>query len=129
MVAEYHRKKKSSSKGRPKLVEVVTMKEIPNSIPKGSFRQHLKKIGQVKDIPFERHMTNAEVDQLISNSFISLGSDIQFQYLKPHHKNSLIVLSNQKPNGTEIIELAKNGSLYLKMLPSRSAEVSQVRIN
>ena len=65
-MAENHRKKKSSSsKARPKLVTVVTMKEIPISIPKGSFREYLKKIGQIKEIPFERHMSIAEVDQLL----------------------------------------------------------------
>ena len=125
-MAESHRKKKSSSsKGRPKIVKVIAMKEIPNSIPKGDFREHLRKIGQVKDIPFSRHMSIAEVDHLISNSFINFGSDIRFQYLKPHRKNTLTILDNQKLNGTEVIELAKSGSLYFKILPSKPDEVTR----
>ena len=129
MVAESHRKKKSSSKGKSKLVTVMAMKEILISIPKGPFKYHLEKIGQLKDIHFERYMSIAEVNQLLSDNFINLGSDIQFQYLKPHRNNRLTVLGNQELNGTELVELARSGKLYLKILPSKSAEVSQVSIN
>ena len=107
--------KKSTTKGRPKLVTAVAMKEIPSSIPKGAFREHLKKIGQVQEISFDRHLSIGEVDQLLSKSFESLGNDLQFQYLKPHQKNSLSVLDNQKLNGKDVVELAKNGSLYLSL--------------
>ena len=62
IVAEQHRKKKSTTKGRLKLVNAVAMKEIPNSIPKGAFREHLKKIGQVQEISFDRHLSIVEVD-------------------------------------------------------------------
>ena len=114
IVAEQHRKKKSTSKGRPKQVIAVAMKEIPSSIPKGPFREHLKKIGQVQEISFDRHLCIEEVDKLLSESFECLGKNVQFQYLKPHQKNSLSVLDNQKLNGKEVVELAKNKSLYLK---------------
>lgn len=126
VVAEQHRKKKSTTKGRPKLVTAVAMKEIPSSIPKGAFREHLKKIGQVQEISFDRHLSIDEVNQLLSKSFECLGNDLQFQYLKPHQKNSLSVLDNQKLNGKDVVELAKNGSLYLKFTSCKSTKESQV---
>ena len=49
------------------------------SIPKGAFREHLKKIGQVQEILFDRHLSIVEVDQLLSKSFECLGNDLQFQ--------------------------------------------------
>ena len=107
----------------------MAMKEVPISIPKGPFKDHLEKIGQLKEISFDRYMDVAEVNQLLSNSFVNLGKDIQFQFLKPHRNNRLTVLDNQKLNGTELVELAKSGKLYLKILPSIPTEVSQVSIN
>ena len=104
----------------------MALKEIPISIPKGPFKDHLEKIGQLKEVSINRYMDVPEINQLLSNTFVNLGKDIQFQYLKPHQNNRLTVSDNQKLNGTGLAELAKSGKLYLKILQSASTEVLQL---
>ena len=115
VVAEQQRRKKSASKGkgRSKLVTVVVLNEIPSCIPKGATREHLRKIGRIKEIAFQRYFDEEEVEKILTENFSSLG-EIDLQYLQPHKKNYLTIASNQKLNGIGIIELAKSGSLYMK---------------
>ena len=113
-VAEQQRCKRSASKGkgRSKLVTVVVLNEIPSCIPKGATREHLRKIGRIKEIAFQRYFDEEEVEKILTENFSSLG-EIDLQYLQPHKKNYLTIASNQKLNGIGIIELAKSGSLYM----------------
>ena len=74
MVEDHRKKKSSSSKGKSKVISVIAMKEVPIYIPKGPFKDHLEKIGQLKEIPFDRYMDVAEINQLLSNSFVNSNS-------------------------------------------------------
>lgn len=115
-MAEQQRQKKSTSKpktkGRSKSITVIIVSQLPGSIPKGAARERLRKIGRVKDIPFQRYLNEDEVEELITESFSSLGN-IAVQYLQAHRNNTLTVAKQQQLNGIEVIELAKSGSLYL----------------
>ena len=115
VVAEQQCRKKSVSKtkGRSKLLTVLVVKEIPSCIPKGAARECLRKKGQVKDIPFQRYLSQDEVNGLIADTFSNLG-DITIQYLQPHKSNTLNVVKQQELDGIGVIDLAKSGTLYLK---------------
>lgn len=117
VVAEQQCRKKSASKakGRAKTLTVVVVNEIPACIPKGAAREHLRKIGRIKDIAIQRYLDEEEVTDLLTESFSDLG-DITLQYLQPHRKNTLTLAKEQQLNGIEVIELAKSGSLYLKSI-------------
>ena len=115
VVAEQHRQKKAASKGRSKLLTVVVLNTMPSCIPKGATREHLRKTGRVKEIPFQRYLDEKEVKDLLKANFSDLAP-INFQYLQPHKNNGLTVAKDQELDGIGIINLAKSGSLYVKSL-------------
>ena len=91
VVAEQHHRKKAAfkTKGRSKLLTVLLVQDIPLSLPKGAAREKLRKSGQVKDVPFQRFLSEDEVTDLIKEVFSNLGSSMDLQYLQPHKNNTL----------------------------------------
>ena len=85
IVAGQHRRKKSASqlKGRSKQITVVLLSNIPSSIPKGAAREQLKKKGKVREVPFQRYMSEEEVKEVLVENFECL-SDSEVQFLQSH---------------------------------------------
>lgn len=123
IVAGQHRRKKSASqlKGRSKQITVVLLSNIPSSIPKGTAREQLKKKGKVREVPFQRYMSEEEVKEVLVENFECL-SDSEVQFLQSHKNNSLLIAKVQDLDGIGVISLAGCGSLYLKVSPKEGSE-------
>ena len=80
-------------------------------IPRGASREKLSNNGKIKDIPFFRYMNIKETKAVINEAFSSLGSELIF--LKSKKNNSLAVAEKQELDGSEVIDLAGHGCLYL----------------
>ena len=118
VVAEQHRQKKASfkgkGKGRSKAVLVMIIEGKTHSIPKGDdAREQLKEEGRAKMINFYRYMSSQEVNDEITKTFLNLQSS-RFLFLKPNKKNGLAVAENQTVDGNDVFEIAKGGKLYLR---------------
>ena len=85
MVSEQHHQKKSAhpGKGRGKCITVLVLMESSGNmvLPKGAARELLRRNGQVKDIVFQRHFSEDEVENILVESFANLGN-VQLQYLQ-----------------------------------------------
>lgn len=113
--ADSARKKKAAfarkGRGRSKSVKVVFLDANARMIPRGAVREKLRQEGRIRDVPFLRYLTFDEVKSLIKKSF-SISSE--FNFLKSLKDNSLCIAPNQELNGSEVIDLAGHGSLYLE---------------
>lgn len=119
---ERKRKKKAAFtrfKGRPKVITVLFLSDIPSTIPKGTAREHIKKEGRMKDVPFFRCASSEEIKELINEVFSGFSSD--FIFLEGQKNNSISVAIKQGLDGKGVIDLARHGSLYLKESSSNSA--------
>lgn len=113
---EQQRRKKAVnplSSGRAKTVTVVVIREIPCTIPRGSLRGQLKRMGRIKDLSFRRSLSADEVRDVILEGFKATGIE-NFVYLQAHRSNTLTKSEDQKLNGNEVIALAGSGCLYLQ---------------
>ena len=96
------------------------------SIPRGVKKEHLKDNGMAKTIEFFRYMNVEEVNDVLRKAFPEILST-EFLFLKPTRNNMLKVAEHQAMDGNDIFEIAKGGSLYLKLqTPERKGECSQV---
>ena len=123
IVAGQHRCKQSASqsKGRSKQITVVLLSNIPSSIPKGAAHEQLKKKGKVREVPFQRYMSEEEVKEVLIEDFECLSySEVQF--LQSHKNNSLSIAMVQDLDGIGVIFLAGCGSLYLKVSLKEGSE-------
>jgi len=116
VVAEQHRQKKAAfkGKGRGKAVLVMALQEKAVTVPKSAKRDLLKEECRAKAVNFYRYMSAEEVNNLLAKTFLNL-QPIQFLFLKTNKKNMLTEVENQKVDGNDVFEIAKGGSLYLKM--------------
>lgn len=117
VVASQQHKKKAVNpnfRGRSKALQVIVLKELSNTIPRGPLRERLKKIGRIKELFFHRIMSEAEVTSTITTGFKET-SITHYKYLSANRKdNRLAVAEKQQLNGDGIIKLAGSGSLYLQ---------------
>lgn len=84
------------------------------SIPRGDKKDCLKDNGMAKTIEFFRYMDVEEVNDVLRKAFPEILSS-QFLFLKPTRNNTLKVSEHQAMDGNDIYEIAKGGSLYLKL--------------
>ena len=121
VVAVQHQEKKASNskyKGRSKAIEVMVLKEIPTTIPRGPLRKRLEAMGHKKGLFFHRVMSEKEVNRVILDAFEDLGVR-EFRYLVPLKDNTLTVAKKQRLDGYAIIQMAGSGTVYLQeCLPS-----------
>lgn len=83
-------------------------------IPRGEVRDKLKKNGRIQNVPFLRYLSFEEVKNIILETFSISG----FQFLKSQKDNTLCVAPKQDLSGSEVIDLAGRGCLYLELLSS-----------
>ncbi len=96
-------------------------------IPRGAAREKLRKDGRIKDVPFLRYFTFDEVKTLIKESF---SLSCEFKFLRSQKDNTLCIAPKQELDGSEVIDLAGHGSIYLEqfsMSPPRSLPQSPPR--
>ena len=122
-MATQHQKKKAANakyKGRSKALEVMVLKEIPTTIPRGPLKKRLEAVGRKKGLFFHRVMSEKEVNDVILHAFENLGIR-RFRYLIPLKDNTLTVAQKQRLDGYGIIQMAGSGRVYLQeCLPSSS---------
>ena len=114
--AQSQRKKKAAfpRKGRAKSIRVVMLDANPDkTIPRGARRESLKQQGRIKDVPFIKYISFDEVKSLIQECF---SLSCEFRFLRSLKDNTLCTASKQALDGSEVIDLAGHGSLYLEQL-------------
>ena len=123
-MAAQHQKKKASNckyKGRSKAIEVIVLKEISTTIPRGPLKKRLEAMWCKKGLFFHHVMSEKEVNGVIVDAFKDLGVR-GFRYLVPLEDNTLTVAKKQRLDGYAIVQMAGSGSVYLQeCLPSPTA--------
>lgn len=122
IAATQHQKKKASNpkyKGRSKALEVIVLKEIPSTIPRGPFKKRLEAMGRKKTLFFHRVMSEKEVNDVIFDAFEGIGIK-SFRYLTPLKDNTLMVAKKQGLDGNALIQMAGSGRVYVQECPPSS---------
>ena len=110
-----------NKQGRSKSIKVILLHRNNGTIPRGVIREGLKKSGQIKDVPFLRHLSAEEVKLLIQQSF---SLDSAFRFLKANKDNSLCLQEKQELTGLDVINLAGHGCLYVEALSASGEPTS-----
>lgn len=113
VAAQRCKKKATNQRMKVKTVTVVLLKEKPAVVPKGRSRSKLRDSGRVKKLQFKRCIKAADVRTIISSAFSEFEGIETAQYLRCGQDNIMVVNENQELDGSDLIELAGQGSLYL----------------
>ena len=114
VVAKQKAKKKATNiRKKPKNLNVVLLKEKPESVPRGRVRKNLNKSGRIMKLQFRRCMSPSEIKSIIVDGFKDLGNIEEARFLRCGQDNLMVVNDEQDLNGDGVIELAGQGSLYL----------------
>ena len=126
VVSGNQRKKKAGnpgSSGRPKVLKVVCLQDIPPTIPKGRARDALSREGKIKELPIRRNMSIKDVLASIRTCF-AISDSKEVVYLQAHRDNTVNISEEQSLDGCSVIRLAGSGSLYVKIQEKRSSQES-----
>lgn len=113
VASQRYKKKATNQRMKMKTVTVVLLKEKPAVVPKGRSRTKLRDSGRVKKLQFKRCTTVSEVRSIITGAFSEFEDIATAQYLHCGQDNIMVVNENQELDGSDLIDLAGQGSLYL----------------
>ena len=111
--AQQQKKKAANTRTKPRSITVVLFNEHRDYVPKGNTRMQLSKAGRIQKMQFRKRMSAQEVRNVLFSSFSKFDLK-NMLYIKCGKDNSLSIHHKQDLNGDEIIELAGQGSLYIK---------------
>lgn len=110
-VLDAQKKKKAADvQGRPTNVQVVMLQTFVTNLPRGRYRNDLKKDGRVQTLQFRRSMTALQTRNQILQGFRELSCLESWTVLETRD-NHLIVAKNQLLDGDGVIN--RKGCLYL----------------
>ena len=129
-IAEQQKKKKKAAVVKPRTVSVVLLNKHISAVPKGKSRKSLLVEGRIRKVSISRMMCAENVHSCICNAFSdSVEMSAPVVFLCTGRDNSLDVFQKQDLDGSELIELAGGGSVYLlevSVLKSLLIKVQQV---
>ena len=113
-VAEKQKKKKKAAIVKPCTLSLVLLNKHFSAVPKGKSRKSLLAEGRIKKVSISRMMSAENVRSCICNAFSdSVQMSAPAVFLCTGRDNSLDVFQKQDLDGSELIELAGGGSVYL----------------
>ena len=111
--AEKQKKKKKAAVVKPKTITFVVMNQQQSTVPKGRARKKLLAEGRIKKLAITRSMSVQSIRKCIKEAFSELKLSVSMVFMCTGTDNILEVFAKQDLDGSEVIELAGSGSVYL----------------
>ena len=117
-VVSAQKQKKKAVRIKPRKVNVVLIGES-SIVPRFSKRRALKKDGSIKQLSFLRSMSSRQVRNTIVRGFSEKITEHEAErivYLQSDpHTHTLTKIEKQECDGDDVIDLAGQGSLYIRL--------------